>query len=70
MRYLCKKAYNEYFIVGEYYDCDYTTESYLIINGYFFYLYNPFSKSKFIYYFYSEKEIRKMKLKKLYEMSM
>ena len=36
MRYLCKKAYNEYFIVGEYYDCDYTTESYLIINGYFF----------------------------------
>lgn len=78
MRYLCKKYYID-FIVGEYYYSD--NMSYRNIN--YNYKYILINSTKFILddddtridpklyeYFINIQELRKMKLKKLYEISM
>ena len=71
MRYLCKKVYNKDFIVGEYYNDNNLSnedEGFLIVNGYYFFNYPKTKSSNINEYFYSEKEVRKIKLKKLLEL--
>jgi len=84
MKYLCKKAYNENFIVGKYYYSDNNIHSdnmsyrninynykYILINSTKFILdNNTIIDPKLYEYFSNIQELRKLKLKKLYEISM
>ena len=77
MRYLCKKAYSDKFNVGDYYYDDNNLYEY---NGYdIYYKYIKIDNLYFVMtpcvmepqinlYFYTEQEIRKIKLKKLKNM--
>jgi len=69
MKYLCKKAYNDDFVVGKYYskDDNWLDNGFIVINGYWFYDFPEIKNSNINDYFDSTKEIRKKKLKKLNE---
>jgi len=70
MKYLCKKAYNDNFIVGKmYYGKNENNNGFIFINEYYFYDFEEIFISNINNYFYTEKEIRKKKLKQLNEIS-
>jgi len=65
MKYLCKKTYSKDIIIGKFYDCVILTNSKMIqINSLLFLTddNNLYCSPKINDYFYSEKEIRKIKL--------
>jgi len=67
MKYLCKRTYSKEIISGEYYNSYLTNnKDYVKIEKLFFVMNtnNP-SEPKIYKYFYTVKEIRKIKLKKL-----
>jgi len=69
MKYLCKKTYSKEIIAGNFYDYYLTsTKNYVKIEElYFVANNNMLSEPKIYKYFYTETEIRKIKLEKLKE---
>ena len=69
MKYLCKKAKNNYFIVGKYYntenDDNYVNDGFIKINGHMFYDFPEIKMFNINDYFDTTKEIRRKKLDKL-----
>lgn len=75
IRYKCKTPYTKEFVVNNYYYMTSVNKSdkykYIIIHDYIFIDTQDNYIKPFIYdYFYSEKELRKEKLEKLYEIQM
>jgi len=67
MKYLCKKSYSKEFVLGKYYNSTSTyDDSYVKIEKLFFIINkDSLAEPKIDKYFYSEKEIRKIKLERL-----
>lgn len=70
MKYLCKKSYNKDFIVNKYYDAIDVSGSICFINNSYFSTIEKHLDPYIFNYFYTDIEARKIKLNRLYEISM